>query len=386
MSSRTIDFLRELVAIDSVNPSLVPGGAGEQQIAEAMAARLRGIGADVELQPVAPGRPNVIGVLEGRRPGPELILCGHLDTVGVSGMEAPFDPVIRDNRLYGRGAQDMKGGLAAIVGAVEQVVATGGPDAGRLVVAGVCDEEDASRGAEAFVERWRTRGAPGQNSAAVVTEPTDLGVGIAHKGFAWLEVTTTGRAAHGSRPDEGRDAILRMGRLLARLDEFDRARQAEPGHPLLGAASLHASFIEGGREWSTYPDRCQLKLERRTLPGEDPDEPLLEISRILEALVGEDDEFAASVEMVFARRAYEIPADHVLVERLRQAAVSAGAAGNVCGVSFWADSSVLGEAGLPTVLFGPGGAGLHGVDEYVRIDDVLICEDALARFARALAV
>lgn len=382
MSTRTIDFLRELVAIDSVNPSLVPTGAGEQQVADAIAAELRAIGADAQLQPVEPGRPNVIGVVEGRRPGPTLVLCGHLDTVGVAGMDAPFDPVIRDGRLYGRGAQDMKGGLAAIVGAIRAVAAGGGIEAGRLVMAGVCDEEDASRGAEAFVARAQV----GSVAGAVVTEPTDLQIGIAHKGFAWLRVTTTGRAAHGSRPREGRDAILRMGRLLARLDAFDRHRQAEPAHPLLGPASLHASFIEGGREWSTYPDRCDLRMERRTLPGEDLDEPVLEISRLLESLVEEDEEFAASVELIFARRAYELREDHALVRSMREAAVSAGATDDLCGVSFWADSAVLGEAGIPSVLFGPGGAGLHGFEEYVRIDDVLVCENALAKLARAVCV
>jgi acetylornithine deacetylase len=385
MPSRTIDLLRELVAIDSVNPSLVPGAAGEQQIAEALARTLAASGLDVMLQPVEPGRPNVIGVIEGRRPGPTLVLCGHLDTVGVAGMEAPFDPVVRDGRLYGRGAQDMKGGLAAIVGAARQLAERGGLEAGRLVVAGVCDEEDASRGAEAFVRYWRSAAFAGP-SAAVVTEPTELRVGIAHKGFAWLQVTTTGRAAHGSRPQDGVDAILRMGRLLARLEDIDRRRQAAAAHPLLGPASLHASFIEGGREWSTYPDRCQLRLERRTLPGEDLDEPLLEITRILESLVQEDGELAASVELMFARPPYELPADHEFVRRVREAAVSAGANGELSGVSFWADSAVLGEAGIPSVLFGPGGAGLHGIEEYVRVDDVLMCETALATLARAVCV
>ncbi len=301
-------------------------------------------------------------------------------------MTAPFDPVVRDNRLYGRGAQDMKGGLAAIVGAVRRLADTGGIEAGRVIVAGVADEEDASRGAEALVARWRADTARRMPDAAVVTEPTDLRVGVAHKGFAWLRVTTTGVAAHGSRPAEGEDAILRMGRLLVHLDAYDRARQRQPGHPLLGPASLHASFIEGGREWSTYPDRCDLRLERRTIPGEPPDEPVMEISRLLEMLVEEDEDFAAAVELVFARRAHEISEDHELVRRLCAAAVAAGAPGDPCGVSFWADSAVLGEAGIPAVLFGPGGAGLHGTEEYVRIDDVLVCEDALAKLARSLCV
>lgn len=381
MTSRTLDFLRELISIDSVNPSLVAGGAGEEHVAEAVARELRAAGVDVELQPVEPRRPNVVGVLEGRSRGPTLVLCGHLDTVGVAGMDAPFDPVVRGDRIYGRGAQDMKGGLAAIVGAVRTLASTGGIEAGRLVVAGVVDEEDLSRGAEAFVARWRASSLP-MPDAAVVAEPTDLRVGVAHKGFAWLRVTTTGRAAHGSRPAEGRDAILRMGRVLARLDAADRVRQSEPGHPLLGPASLHASFVEGGREWSTYPDRCELRLERRTLPGENEDEPLLEISRVFEALVREEEEFSAEAEVVFARRPHEVPAEHGLVRQMRAAADGA----EVCGLSFWADSAVLAEAGIPSILFGPGGAGLHSLEEYVNTSDVLRCEEALTKLVRSFCV
>ena len=188
------------------------------------------------------------------------MLCGHVDTVGVDGMAAPFDPVERDGRLYGRGAQDMKGGVAAMIDAA-RMVAEGGLPAGRLIVAAVVDEEYASIGADALVTRWRADGA-------VVTEPTDMQIAIGHKGFAWFEVETRGRAAHGSRPREGRDAILRMGRVLGELEALDRRLQAAPPHPLLGTASLHASIIDGGRELSSYPDRCGLKLERRTVSGE----------------------------------------------------------------------------------------------------------------------
>jgi acetylornithine deacetylase len=187
----SIRLLRELVAIDSVNPSLVPGAAGEAAIAQAVAAHLRRIGLDVETQEVVPGRSNVIGVLEGRGRGRSLMLCGHVDTVGVEGMTAPFDPVERDGRIYGRGSQDMKGGVAAMIDAA-RLVADGGLDAGRLIVAAVVDEEYASLGADALVTRWRADGA-------VVTEPTDLQIAVGHKGFAWFEVETRGRAAHGSR-------------------------------------------------------------------------------------------------------------------------------------------------------------------------------------------
>ena len=211
-----IQLLRDLVGIDSVNPSLVPGAAGEAAIAERIATALRAAGLDVQVTDVTTGRPNVVGVLEGRASGRALLLCGHMDTVGVEGMTAPFDPVERDGRLYGRGAQDMKCGLAAVIDAAARLAADGGLETGRLVVAAVADEEHASLGADALVRQHTADGA-------VVTEPTDLRIATGHKGFEWVEVETRGRAAHGSRPDEGCDAILRMGRVLARLEAIPAA-------------------------------------------------------------------------------------------------------------------------------------------------------------------
>jgi acetylornithine deacetylase len=209
MPDPVISLLCDLVAIDSVNPSLVPGAGGELQIAEAIAAHMRGIGLDVHLQDAVPGRPNVVGVLEGLEHGRSVMLCGHTDTVGVAGMAAPFDPVIRDGRLYGRGAQDMKSGVAAMIDAA-RLARERGFRKGRIVIAAVVDEEYASIGADALVREWKT-------DAAIVTEPTDLKIGIGHKGFAWATIETKGRAAHGSRPLDGRDAIIRMGRVLSRL-------------------------------------------------------------------------------------------------------------------------------------------------------------------------
>jgi len=299
---RAIQLLRDLVAIDSVNPSLVPGAAGEGAIAQAIAAELRRLGLDVELHDAAPGRPNVVGVLEGRARGRSMMFCGHVDTVGVEGMNAPFDPVERNGRIYGRGAQDMKGGIAAMIDAA-RMVAEAGLRAGRLVVAAVVDEEYASVGADALVARVRA-------DAAVVTEPTDLQIAIGHKGFAWTEIRTRGRAAHGSRPRDGRDAIVRMGRVLTSLEALDRALQAARPHPLLGTASLHASVIAGGRELSSYPDVCTLKFERRTLPGETDTMLTREIDSLLASLHTQDPEFEASATPLFSRPAYEVAADH----------------------------------------------------------------------------
>jgi acetylornithine deacetylase len=371
----TITLLRDLVAIDSVNPSLVPGARGEADVARRIALELHSIGLEVEISEVAPGRPNVVGVLDGRAPGRALMFCGHIDTVGVGGMEKPFDPVERDGKLYGRGAQDMKGGVAAMIGAARIIAAGGGLASGRLVIAAVIDEEHASLGAEALVTKWRA-------DAGVVTEPTDLDVAVAHKGFQWVDIEVRGRAAHGSRPLEGRDAIFRMGRVLARLEALDRSLQSGRAHPLLGTASLHASLINGGRELSSYPDACTLQLERRTLPGESDSAGLNEARDILAALEREDAEFEARARLTFGRKPYEIDPTHPLPGLLTRATTAVGHPSKRVGMTFWTDAAILGAAGTPSVLFGPGGAGLHSTEEYVRLRDVEVCRDALVELAR----
>lgn len=372
MTDLVISLLCDLVAIESVNPSLVPGAVGERRIAEAIAAHMRGIGLEVQLQDAAPGRPNVVGVLEGPEHGRSVMLCGHTDTVGVAGMAAPFDPVIRDGRLYGRGAQDMKSGVAAMIDAA-RLARDRGFRKGRIVIAAVADEEYASIGADALVREWKT-------DLAIVTEPTDLKIGICHKGFAWATIETKGRAAHGSRPRDGRDAIIRMGRVLSRLERLDRDLQSRRPHPLLGTGSLHASIIEGGRELSSYPDSCRLQIERRTIPGESAETFAHEMNEMLRALRDEDAELEASAEMVFSRPPYEVSPAEDLPRALSSAAASAGTATTEIGMSFWTDAAILGGAGIPSVLFGPGGAGLHSAEEYVTLSDVISCRNVLTEF------
>ncbi len=369
MSDYAIELLRDLIAIDSVNPSLVPGGAGESEIANAVAAELRKIGLDVEIEEAAPGRPNVIGVLEGRSPGRSLMYCGHLDTVAVVGMEAPFDPVERDGRLYGRGSADMKGGVASMIAAARSI-ANSGLAAGRVIVAAVADEEYASIGAAAVIKRWNADGA-------FVLEPTDLEIGIAHKGFSWVEINTDGIAAHGSRPLEGRDAILRMGRVLAGLESLNRDLQSKPAHPLLGNASLHASLITGGRELSTYPDHCTLQLERRTISGETSETALQEVHQILERLRTEDPEFSAHARFLFGQPPYEISKNNHLPTILQAELGRRNRPVKSSGMTFWTDAAILAQAGIPSVIFGPGGAGIHGLEEYVRVEEVLVCRDVV---------
>jgi acetylornithine deacetylase len=371
-----VRLLRDLVAIDSVNPTLSPGARGEAEIARRIGSELESLGLRVEIADAAPGRPNVVGVLEGRAPGRSLMFCGHTDTVGVTGMARPFAPEIRDGRLYGRGAQDMKGGVAAMIGAARKLVESGGLAQGRVIVAAVVDEEHASIGAEALVAQWRA-------DAAVVTEPTSLDVAVAHKGFQWMALETRGRAAHGSRPRDGRDAILRMGRVLGRLEALDRDLQRRPPHALLGTASLHASLVEGGHELSSYPAHAALQYERRTLPGESPDVSRVEAEAILAQLTGEDPEFEADARLVFGRDAYEIDPGSPLPSLMTDAARAAGCSASTTGMTFWTDAAILGAAGIPSVLFGPGGAGLHSIEEYVVVDDVCRCRDALAVLARS---
>ena len=352
----TLSLLCDLIAIDSVNPGLVPGAAGERAISEAIANELHRIGADVELTEIAPGRFNVTGVLNARAKGRTLMLCGHSDTVGVEGMDAPFTPVIKDDRIYGRGAQDMKGGCAAILGAAR--ILSYNLERGSLILAFVADEEYLSIGAEALAKQWKA-------DAAIITEPSDLMIAVGHKGFQWVEVTTHGRAAHGSRPDEGKDAIVAMAPILEGIRTLEQRFISAPPHPLLGRPSVHASLISGGRELSTYPDRCTLQIERRTVDGEADDIALRELQSFA------DD---AETRHLFTRAPYLTPPDSdlpVLLERAIGGTAKRGA------MTYWTDAAILGHAGIPTVIFGPGGEGLHGISEYVRASEVLACRDAL---------
>ena len=363
-----LSLLSDLVSVNSMNPSLVPGAPGEAAVAEVAAQAMRAGGLDVVFQEAAPGRPNVVGVLEGREPGPAIMLCGHLDTVGVEGMTNPFTPRVADGRLYGRGAQDMKGGVAAMIAAAVELAADW--KRGRLIVACVADEEYESVGADALVQEWTA-------DAAIVTEPTDLTMAVGHKGFAWIEVTTTGRAAHGSRPREGRDAIVDMARVLMELDAKDRELQSRPPSEHQGTASLHASIISGGRELSVYPDRCVLQIERRTVTGEEDSVIIREMNAILEKLHAADHGFRADARLMTSRPPYRLHPSERLPVALAASLESRGLSAVPAGMSFWTDAAILAGAGIPSILFGPGGAGLHSVEEYVNLADVDVCRDVL---------
>jgi acetylornithine deacetylase len=377
-------LLRDLVAIDSVNPKLVPGERGEAAASEFLCKFLRERGIAAELQEAAPGRPNVIALLSPAsvaKPGSgkicaALAILAHIDTVGPGDMPEPFTPRERDGRLYGRGALDIKSGVAAMCAAAMAARATGAIQR-PLLIAAVVDEECDSIGTEALLERYTA-------DAAIVLEPTDLRLTVAHKGYAWFEITTHGRAAHGSLPSEGRDAIRMMGRVLNLLDALDRKLASLTSHPLLGHGSLHASLIRGGQELSSYPAECRLQLERRMLPSESAPEFEAELRTLVAGLATRDSDFQATVRELGSRPAYEISPDAPLVALVRNAIAktlgpAAAAESELAGMAAWTDTALLAAAGIPGVVFGPRGRGLHGRDEYVELDSVAQCGDVLVR-------
>ncbi len=363
----------ELVAIESVNPDLVPSGSGESDIARFVASWLKDAGLEVEtVEPVA-GRPSVVGVLRGSGGGHSLMLNAHMDTVGAGGMARAFEPVVTGGRIYGRGAYDMKGSLAAIM-----VVAREAKKLalrGDLIVTAVADEEVASLGTSAVLERFHA-------DAAIVTEPTELRLCLAHKGFVWLEVETRGVAAHGSRPDDGVDAIGRMGRILTGLVNLDRRLRLGAGHRLLGRGSIHGSLIEGGQEWSTYPARCVVKVERRTIPGEDGARALEEMEALIEIAREDAPNLKASARVVLERSPSEMNADHPVALAVAQAAREAlGKDPEHAGVAYWMDMALTNGAGIPTVAFGPAGEGEHADVEWVDVGSLETCVQVYLRAA-----
>jgi len=375
-----VDLLTRFVRIDSTNPTLDPDGAGEGPMAAFVADVMRDLGLVVETIPSAPGRPSVVGIRPGSGDGRSLMLNAHTDTVGVEGMDAPFDPRIENGRMYGRGTQDMKGSLAAQLAAVKALNESDVDLAGDLVVAAVVDEEDASIGTESILPRYATDGA-------IVTEPTDLELCLAHKGFVWLDVTTRGRAAHGSRPSEGIDANRHMGRVLHRLDAIDDQLAQKPSHPLTGSPSLHAAQIEGGSAPSIYAAACWLRVERRTIPGETAEDARTELQAVLDDLSADDDAFDASLSVDFHRDPFEIDADAPIATAVRTAGTDVlGTAPPDAGQTYWTDAGLLADAGVETVVLGPVGAGLHTTEEWVDLDSLVDLSAILAQSARRYCV
>ena len=371
---KLVNLLSDLVAIDSVNPNMSSGKGGEANIAAFIAKWLEQTGVEVQMIESISGRPNVTGIVHGTGGGKTLMLNGHMDTVGTGGMMEPHKPVIKDGCLYGRGAYDMKGGLAACMGAMAEVRKL--HLRGDVVFTAVIDEEYASLGTQHVATSIRADGA-------IVAEFTELQLITAHRGFAWLEVETQGKAAHGSRPDLGVDAIVKMGKVLAELEKLDLALRSNPSHPLLGSGSIHASLINGGKEPSTYPDRCLLSIERRTLPGETRAQVEGEILDIFEKIQGTDAAFHAIIRGVLERAPLETTAEAGIVRAVQTAAgIVVKHPLKIAGVQFWTDAALLSASGIPSVLLGPSGSGAHADEEWVDLASVQTCAELYLATAR----
>jgi acetylornithine deacetylase len=327
---------------------------------------LRDWGCAVELHEVAPGRPNVIARV-GKRGGRSLMFNGHIDVVDVVGMShPPFDPVERDGLIWGRGSSDMKSGVASMCAAAVRALDQG--LAGEVVIAAVMDEEYQSLGTRALLSHGI------RADAAIVTEPTRLAIMPAHRGFVWIDLHVAGRAAHGSRWEIGVDAIRHAGLFLAELDRYDSSTLAARHHALLGRPSVHASLISGGSGMSTYPDRCDLSIERRTIPGETPAQVLSEIEELCDRVRLAGHQLDAAVSLSVSQSPSDVAVSAPIVRALSHALRVSGVAESIEGMSAWTDAALLNDAGIPAICFGPGDIALaHAAEEFVRRQEI---EDA----------
>jgi len=359
--TKTEKLLRELIALPSVNPVFLPAQdprAGEQGVADFLAATAAAARLDVELQAVAPGRSNLLARLTPRSKARQrVLLAPHLDTVGAA--ERQFAPARRNGRLFGRGACDTKGSVAAMLTAMCELAQDGPrPETTEIVFAGLVDEEHRQAGSRALV-------ASGLRAdLAIVGEATRLQVATAHKGALWLELETRGKAAHGSCPELGRNAVHAMARIVDLLQTAYAAELRRSRHPLLGCATISVGAIRGGTQPNIVPDRCTILLDRRTLPGETE----AAVRRELLAALHRRHLRAAFVErdLPSALPLETDPKLPLVTRFLRSVGQRAPA-----GVRYFCDASVLGHGGIPSVIFGPGDiAQAHTADEWISLESL----------------
>jgi acetylornithine deacetylase len=363
-------WTRLLVAIPSVNPSLDAHGEGEARVADAILPFLEQWGFQVERREPVPGRVSLVARFGSE--APTLLLCGHLDTVGVSEMIIPpFEPRREAGRIWGRGSADMKSGVAVILSVAASASRQGCPPSGSLMLVLTADEEWASLGLEDLLKDGLTA------DAAIVTEPTSLSMAPANKGFLWMTVRARGKAAHGSRPELGRDAIRGLARFVAALDALDEGGDGPlkgggmPRHILLGSASLHAGTIRGGESPSVYPAQAEVTLEARLLPGDDPQGILAEVRGVMEAVQESSSGVTFSLEPGMFRPAAALSLESPLIQGLEASLERCGVEPRVEPMTAWVESSWLMEAGIPALCFVPGSiADAHTVDESVSEEEI----------------
>lgn len=363
-----VGLTQVLTQINSSNPTLsVSDGVGESEIADFVCAWFAHRGIEYHRVETVAGRPSVVGILRGTGGGKSLMFNGHIDTVSLSSYEAGVDPISGllgmkngEEAVFGRGSLDMKGGIAASLAALAQVKATNYEQKrrGDIIIAAVSDEEDASLGTQDILAAGWTA------DAAVVPEPTMNAVVIAHKGFVWVEVDILGVAAHGSDPVSGLDAIMQTGWFLRALEQYQL-----PEDDLLGKASMHCGLIRGGEEPSSYPGKCTVTVEFRTIPSQSEASILDNIRGLLADISKENPRFHyAEPRITMSRPTSKLPKTHPFVQQALASATPVLESDiAVQTVPFWCDAALLGAAGIPSIVFGPVGAGLHSKEEWVQI-------------------
>lgn len=360
-----LNALQELIRIDSRNPGLEAGAPGEWDLARYLNSQLAGLHWQSDLHELGNRRANVLAVRKGVGRGPSLMINVHMDTVGTHGMTDPFSAVFRDGRIWGRGAQDTKGGMAALLGVAKALSGDEVQLQGDLILAFVADEEHESIGTAALLRQVRA-------DAAIVLEPTDLDVCVAHRGFGVFRLRTRGRTAHGGSSDVGIDANLHMGHVLVALDQLRRQWREKHRHTVLGSANLHIPMISGGRQLFMYADECVVDLECRTVPGQTLNDVRDELQSILDSLRDQIADFHGDVETVMWRAPYAIDPQQPIVRTVLAAASDVrGQPARTIGHGWWEDSALLGEVGIQTVVVGPHGGGLHTEAEWVDAESVI---------------
>ncbi len=373
------EILRQLVRINSVNPSLSADGQGEKEIARFIYRELREMNIEAEFDEFAPGRVNVTGIICGRKNGKNmprsLMLNAHMDTVGIAGMENPFSGEIRDGKLFGRGSYDMKGSIAAILAVARAVRDQNIRLDGDLLLTFVADEEYKSIGANRLIKKTKT-------DAAVVTEPTGLDICLAHRGMVVFKIITRGRTAHGGKHELGIDANAMMGRILAEAGNLSREISRRKEHSLCGAGSVHVPLVKGGRSLFIYANECVAHVERRTLPGETEQSVRADLEQILFKLKQEDPAFHAELETVIWQSPYEIDRGATIVKKAEEAvSMVLQEPPKYIGHTWWEDSAIFGEAGIETIILGPDGGGIHEEVEWVALESVHQLSRILLRLA-----
>lgn len=364
MTERVVELLRDLVAIDSVNPAY-PGGTSEAVVADYVERLCRPLGLELVRQPVHPGRDNVLATLTVPGATETLLFEAHMDTVALAPMgEDGLRPVVRDGRLYGRGACDTKGSLAAMLAAVERLAARRDELRVNVSLLAAVDEEHAFTGVLAFI----ASDAPA--TAAVVGEPTDLRVVVAHKGVVRGQIVVGGEAAHSSAPERGRSAIDGMADVLVALRAL-KGRLATRVHPLVGAPAFTVGLIEGGTGVNIVPDRCVITYDRRVIPGENPVEVIAELDGLLDEVRARRPDVTITLAPPdLVDESLETDTGDPLVLAASAACEAVGLDGAPVGVPYGTDASKLrGRRGIPSIVFGPGSiAQAHGADEFVPLD------------------